>query len=151
MSRAFMNKHTKTALFVAPFLILGGYILSDIYIESQALKDKVIALKPDGFCDVLNDKCILKSGELKINVYDKAGTTIINSTFQLDKATFFLVDEEGVSTSYNLKMADSPFYWEHKTKLRAHMPNKGDSYKLRLIAEIKGGKYISEFYTQRYQ
>jgi hypothetical protein len=26
--------------------------------------------------------------------------------------------------------------------------NKGESYKLRLIIEIKGGKYFSEFYTQ---
>jgi hypothetical protein len=51
-------------------------------------------------------------------------------------------------TDYPLGMQKSPYYWRSKTELRRLVVNKGDTYKLRLIAKIKGGQYISEFYTQ---
>ena len=146
-----MNKHTKMALFVAPILILGGYILSDIYMESQALKDKVITLQPQGFCDVINKSCILEAGELKLNIYSEDSYTVVNANFALDRATFFIVDEQNNSTEYKMAMADNPFYWKRTTPLASLMPKVGDSTTLRIIAEIKGGKYISEFVTQRYQ
>ena len=37
-----MNRHTKIAIFVAPFLMLGGYILRQImYLEHQAASKTV--------------------------------------------------------------------------------------------------------------
>ena len=143
-----MNRHTKLALMVAPFLILGGYIASDFYVEHQAKKNKLITLVPFGHCDVLNQKCILKSGEFEVNVFDENGITTVNSTFPLDKATFFIVDSNDEPTAYPLGMKESPYYWKNKTKLRSLISNKGDKAKLRLIASIKGGQYISEFYPQ---
>lgn len=143
-----MNKHTKIAIFVAPILILGGYILSDMYLENKADEDRIFELVPYGHCDVLNQKCILKSGEFEVNVFDEEGVTHINTTFPLDTATLFLVDEKNNPTTYQLGMIDSPYYWQRETSLRSLAAEKGQSYKLRLIANIKGGKYISEFYTQ---
>lgn len=143
-----MNKHTKIAIFVAPILILGGYILSDMYIENKADENRIFELVPYGHCDVLNQKCILKSGEFEVNVFDKDGVTRINTTFPLDTATLFLVDEKNNPTTYQLGMIDSPYYWQRETSLRSLIPEKGQRYKLRLIANIKGGQYISEFYTQ---
>ena len=89
-----MNRHSKIAFFVAPFLLLGGYIASDFYIEQKAQKAKVFEMSPFGHCDVLNQKCILKSGEFQVNVYDENGITTVNSTFPLDSATLFLVDSD---------------------------------------------------------
>lgn len=143
-----MNRHSKIAILVAPFLILGGYVLSDFYLEDQAQKKRVFELVPHGHCDVINKNCILKSGDFKINVYDEEGITTINSTFPLDTATLFLVDADNNPTPYPLGMLDSPYYWKNRTNLHQLVPNAGDSYKLRLIANIKGGQYISEFYTQ---
>ena len=74
--------------------------------------------------------------------------TEVNSTFPLDSATLFLVDKSDKATPYPLGMKKSPYYWRNHTELRNLAGNKGDSYKLRLIAKIKGGQYISEFYTQ---
>ena len=51
-------------------------------------------------------------------------------------------------TPYPLGMKKSPYYWRSNTPLGGLLANKGDSYKLRLIAKIKGGQYIGEFYTQ---
>jgi hypothetical protein len=143
-----MNKHTKIALFVAPVLIVLGYILSDMYVESKAYDDKVVQLSPIGTCDIINKSCVLEADDLQVSIYDENGTTFINSTFQLTKATLFLVDQNNIVTAIELEIHDNPFYWKNQTQLSQLVSNIGDKYKLRLIAEIKGGKYISEFYTQ---
>lgn len=133
---------------VAPFLAIFGYIGADYYEENQAQETKLIQLVPEGHCDVINQNCVLSSGEFKVNVSDEAGITEINSTFPLDSATLFLVDKNDKMTPYPLGMQKSPYYWQSPTNLRSLAANRGDSYKLRLIAKIKGGQYISEFYTQ---
>ena len=143
-----MNRHLKVAFMVAPFLAVLGYVGADYYNESQAAKTKIIQLEPEGHCDIINKSCVLKSGEFKVNLSDEGGITEVNSTFPLDTATLFLVDKHDKMTTYPLGMKKSPYYWRNKTPLRSFVSNKGDSYKLRLIIKIKGGQYISEFYTQ---
>lgn len=143
-----MNRHTKLALFVVPFLLIGGYIASDFYLEHQAEENRVFQLLPFGHCDVIHQKCILKSGEFEMNIFDDNGVTTVNSTFPLDSATLFLVESKNQVQAYPLGISETPYYWRSKTPLRQLIPNKRDKYKLRLIAQIKGGKYISEFYTQ---
>ncbi len=143
-----MNRHLKVAFMVAPILAVLGYIGADYYDEHQAAKEKIIQLVPEGHCDVINHSCVLISGEFKVNISDKAGVTEVNSTFPLDSATLFLVDKSDKMIPYPLGMQKSPYYWRNNTELRNLVKNKGDSYKLRLIAKIKGGQYISEFYTQ---
>jgi hypothetical protein len=136
------------AFMVAPFLAILGFVGADFYEESEAGKEKFIQLAPEGHCDIINKSCVLKSGEFKVNVFDKDGVTVVNSTFPLDTATLFLVDKHDNMTAYPLGMQKTPYYWHSKTQLRSLVSNKSDSYKLRLILKIKGGQYISEFYTQ---
>jgi len=140
-----MNKHTKLAFFVAPILLILGYIGSDLYMENQADKTRVFPLQTEGVCDVIAQSCVLTSGEFKINVFDEDGITTINSTFPLDSAVLFLVDDEDKTEAFPLGMNESPYYWKSPTPLRANINTIGTSQKLRLIASIKGGKYISEF------
>ena len=143
-----MNKHTKTAIFVAPILIVLGFALADLWEENNANQGRAFELVPFGHCDVTNQKCILKSGEFEVNVMDEGGITTVNATFPIDTATLFLVDKANQATPFQLGMKASPYYWKRETPLGSLVANKGDSYKLRLILEIKGGKYFSEFYTQ---
>jgi len=143
-----MNRDLKVAFMIAPFLAVLGYVGADYYNESIAAEPKIIELVPVGHCDIINQSCVLKSGEFKVNISDEGGVTEVNSTFPLDTATLFLVDKHDKMTSYPLGMKKSPYYWRNNTPLRSLVSNKGDSYKLRLIAKIKGGQYISEFYTQ---
>ncbi|MBO9490331.1 hypothetical protein J7384_08160 [Endozoicomonas sp. G2_1] len=141
-----MSRHTKLAIFIAPFLLLLGYIASDYYLEQQAQELRIFELVPQGDCDVINKQCVLSSGDFKVNISDLNGMTEVNSTFPLDDATLFLVEGEK-ATSYRLGMSESPYYWRNKTPLRAKLAERGSSQKMRLIASIKGGKYISEFYA----
>lgn len=146
-----MNKHLKIAFIVAPILVIVGFIATDYYEENEASEVKIILLAPYGHCDITNKNCVLISGDFKVNVYDEAGETEINSTFPLDSATLFLVDKSDQMTPYPLSMKKNPYYWHSKTPLSDLLANQGDSYKLRLIATIKGGQYIGEFYTETLQ
>ncbi|QUM81026.1 hypothetical protein HWV01_12405 [Moritella sp. 5] len=141
-----MNKHTKVAVLVAPLLAVLGYIASDYLIENDADKAKLITLIPESSCEVLAGGCVLISGDFKINVFDKAGSTVVNSTFPLDEAVLFLVDEDNTATAFPLSQVQSNYYWQAQTPLR-ELARTSTSYKLRLIASIKGGDYISEFET----
>ena len=143
-----MHKHLKVAFMVAPFLAVLGYVGADYYNENEAAKTKIVQLIPFGHCDIINQSCVLQSGEFKVNISDVDGMTEVNSTFPLDSATLFLVDKQDKMTPYPLGMQKSPYYWRSETALRSLVSNKSDSYKLRLIAKIKGGQYIAEFYTQ---
>ena len=143
-----MNKHTRTAFMVAPILAVIGYIAADYYEEDQAQQEKIIQLVAFESCDVINHQCILKAGDFEVNVFDKNNLTTVNSTFPLDNATIFLVDKNNNATPYPLGMIQSPYYWHAETNLRELIGHTGQSYKLRLVANIKGGSYISEFYTK---
>ena len=83
-----------------------------------------------------------------MNVFDKNNLTTVNSTYPLDSATLFLVDKDNNSTPYPLGMIQSPYYWHTETNLRELIGYSGQGYKLRLVMNIKGGSYISEFYTK---
>ena len=142
-----MNKHTKLAFILAPILLVGGYIASDLYVEHQASQAKVFHLDVQGNCDVKANSCVLQSGEFMLGVSDKQGFTQVNSTFPLDTITLFLVSEQNVAVAHPLGMKHSAYYWQAKTPLGRAIAEAGSSYRLRLIAKIKGGAYISEFVT----
>ena len=143
-----MNKQTKIALFIAPILSILGFVLADLWAENNAMKAKAFPLTPSGDCHVLNNRCILKSGDFEINIFDEHGITKLHATYPLDTATLFLVDTKNHATPYQLGMKSSPYYWQRKTPLRSLMSEKTNRYKLRIIIEIKGGKYFAEFHTK---
>lgn len=143
-----MSRHKKIAIFIAPILMIMGYIASDYYIEYKATELKIFEMTQQGSCDILKGECILVSGEFKINVFDKDGLTTVNSTFPLDSAIIFLVDNESNATPYHLNRVQTDYYWNRETPLRRHLANTNGPQKLRLIATVKGSQYISEFDTQ---
>ncbi|MFT4924262.1 MAG: hypothetical protein ACI8WB_000340 [Phenylobacterium sp.] len=142
-----MNKHTKLAFLLAPLLLVGGYIASDLYLEHEADQQKIFNMAVQGECDIKAGLCVLQSGKFQLGFSDMDGITRINSTFPLDTATLFMVNGQGQATPHPLGMIQSPYYWQSKTKLGAAIAKPGASYKLRVIANIKGGSYIGEFVT----
>ncbi len=143
-----LNRHTKIAIFVAPILVILGFAASDLWLENKASEARFFQMTPDsGMCDIMASKCVLVSGEFKISVYQENGLTTINSTFPLDTATLFLVDENDIPSVFQMGMKDSPYYWYQSTPLESLAKSPGSRQKVRLIATVKGGQYISEFYS----
>lgn len=140
-----MNKHTKIAILVAPILAVLGFAATDMYSEYEASEKRVFHMQVKDGCDIKAEKCILKSKDFLLSFSNKDGDTVVNSTYPLDTATLFLVDNAGKATGYPLGMNTSPYYWQAKTDLDQLLNTTGASQKLRIIANIKGGSYISEF------
>lgn len=142
-----MNRHTKLGLLIAPFLLIGSYIATDFYLENKADQQKVFMMTLKEHCDIFKGQCILNSGDFEINVYDKDGVTTLNSTFPLDSATLFIVDNQDQAQAYPLAKTQTAYYWSSATPLSESRFVK-KKQKLRFIANIRGGQYISEFYSQ---
>lgn len=140
-----MNRHTKLAIFLAPLLVVGGYIASDYYAEYQASKDKYYQLSVKEHCDILSGRCILQSGELLLSFSDESGVTKLNTTFPIDSVSLMLVNDDSSQRLYEMEMAESPYYWQVATDLRTSISQPGQYRKLRVVAKIKGGHYLAEF------
>lgn len=134
-----MNKHKKLAIFIAPFLLIAGYILADYFVEQQANENQVFALMLQGRCD-LSQACLLTSNELQINIYQEGSRTIVNANYALTDAVLFTVYDR--VTAYQLTQKNNAFYWHTNALLNG---NNQEPLKVRLIAKIKGASYISEF------
>jgi len=144
-----MNKHTKLAMYVAPFLIIGGYVLTDFYLEDEAAEQRVYELKSDGNCDVLNKSCIISAGDFKVSVYDETGTTFINATHPLSSAVLFVIDQQDQGKAYKMTMdKNSLYYWKVETNV-SELINSTPSVKLRVIVVMNGDKYYQELTTSK--
>ncbi|QOL25110.1 hypothetical protein LP316_12480 [Thalassotalea sp. LPB0316] len=143
-----MNKHIKIAIFVAPFLLLGGYIATDMYLENDAKANKVFKLEQDGHCDVYNRKCILTTGEMQVSIEQHEQQTVVNTTYPIDEAILFVVNNEQDVDTHKMTMRQTPYYWQTQTTLPQKLAVKGDSAKLRIIVKYQGDQYIAQFYSQ---
>jgi len=140
-----VNKHSKIAIFIAPFLAIIGFAVTDMYEEHQAAEKRIFTMKVQNQCDIKAKNCILESDQFLLSISHQQGQTLVNSTYPLDTATLFIVDANNNAASYPLGMTDSPYYWRAETTLGPLIDNPGSDQKLRIIANIKGGSYISEF------
>jgi hypothetical protein len=140
-----MNKDTRLAIILAPFLLVGGYIVSDQYLESKSDDGKIFALKPQGQCAPFTADCILHSGDMQINITDDNGITKANTSYPSDTVAISLVYKEGKEVIYALEQAASPQYWQRKTDIRSAFTQQHSAEKMRVVVQIKGGTYLAEF------
>jgi len=140
-----MNRHTKLAVILAPFLLVGGYIASDQYIEYQANQPKLFQLLVQSECDIFLTKCILESGDMLINLTDSNSVTKANTSFPVDSVAISLVYKNGNETIYVLEQAGNPQYWQRETDIRSAITEFKTAEKLRVLVKVKGGIYLAEF------
>lgn len=63
--QAIMNKHKRTAILIAPFLAIGGFIIADYF--QQPPDKKAASFTVNGNCD-LKKQCQLNAGDLQIQL-----------------------------------------------------------------------------------
>jgi hypothetical protein len=141
-----MNRHTKIAIFIAPFLIVGGYIAADYYDEEQKKNKNLFKLKVQGQCNLSVKPCQLSNKQLLLTLTDKNGITELKSSHALEQVSFSFLDNNHKETVYQMDYQTDKKQWQAKTEvsdLLSHTPK----LKLRLIATVNKGFYFSEFYT----
>lgn len=152
MGNQFMTRDKKIALFIAPFLLIGGYIAADYYAEyktaEQAKQKKVYELSLQGACDISQNKCLLSNDNLQLELSDSEGMTSLKSSVPLDAVTFSYLDAARREQSYQFSQGMDRQHWKKATKL-SKLSQQVSSLTLRLIVTINTAYYFSEFSTSR--
>jgi hypothetical protein len=140
-----MNKDLKIAITLAPFLLIGGYVISDQYLETKTSTEGIFSLSSQGDCAPFTADCILHSGDMQINITDKQGLTQANTSFPVDTVAISLVYKDGKEVIYGLERAGNEQYWERQTDIRSAFTQDKSAEKLRIVVQRKKSTYLSEF------
>lgn len=147
-----MTRDKKIALFIAPFLIIGGYIAADYYaiykLTEQQQQKKFFQLSLQGECDVSKNKCLLSNDKLQLVLSDVEGLTSIKSSQALNSVSFSYLDAVKNEHTYQFNQGINKQHWEQLTPL-SKLSRENSSITLRLIVTIKTAYYFSEFSTHR--
>ena len=143
-----MNKHTKMAIFIAPFLIVGGYIAADYYAEDQAKTKTLFELSLNEHCNLLNSACTLSNKQLTLTLSHQNGVTQIESNHPLEEVTLSFVDKNNKEISYQMNGKKNKQHWQAITQASSLLRQTSE-LKIRLISIINGGYYYSEFYSRK--
>ncbi len=143
-----MNRHTKVAFFIAPFLLIGGYIAADYYMEEKAKKRNLFELKLQAPCDLSKNPCVVTNNQLTLTLSNQYGVTQIESNHALEKVVLSFVDKNDKEISYQMKASSDNLFWQSKTQASSLL-EQNPELKMRLIGIINKGYYFSEFYSRK--
>ena len=139
-----LSNHSKLAILLAPFLVVGGYIASDYYVASKVNEQRIFKLSTPPQCDIFKLGCILTSGNMQVSITDNLGITKANTSFPVDSVVISLVYNKGNETLYRLDKAQNAQYWERQTDIKKAVTD-GLAHTLRVLIKDKGNIYINEF------
>jgi hypothetical protein len=64
-----MNRHVKTAFFIAPFLFLGGYLGTEFFMNKQVeVAKKNLELRPQPGCNLAQAPCVMAHETFSISI-----------------------------------------------------------------------------------
>jgi len=144
-----MNRHTKIAIFIAPFLLVGGYIAADYYAQEQDKNRNLFKLSLEGHCNLLKYPCILKNKQLTLTLSNKNNVTKIESNHPLEKIVLSFVDKDNNETRFQMTANRNRQLW-HSETLASPILRQSSEFKIRLIGFVNQGYYFSEFYSREH-
>ena len=141
-----MNKHTKVALVVAPFLLIGGYGLMDLYLK-ETEEPRFMELEVEGAdCNITANRCFLSSGNFELSIYNEDGDTVVNTNLAMYRVSLFTVDADGNASEYQMGMnVSDPFYWRTQMGLSEVIAANPNGVTMRIITQVENTSYAAEF------
>ena len=144
-----MNRHSKLAIMIAPFLAIGGYIASDFYVKhEQDSTEQYLKVSQEGPCDLVNTTCQFEADRLSMTLRHSEGQTILESTFPLSRAVVSWVDSNGEETRRQLQPDEAQRVWSSESNFAESQATQGE-LTVRLAAVITNLHYLHEFTTGR--
>ncbi len=143
-----MNRHTKIAILIAPFLIIGGYIAADYYQQQQTKSRNIFKLSLQGSCDLTRNPCTLTDKQLTLTISNNNNTTKIITSHALEEVIISLVDKRNTEIRYIMKASKNQKLWQSETQISALL-EQTPALKIRLISIINKAYYFSEFYSRK--
>ncbi|MDO6461978.1 hypothetical protein Q4485_14805 [Granulosicoccaceae sp. 1_MG-2023] len=140
-----MNKHTKLAIILAPFLAIGGYIASDIFLtKKQESTGQYLTLNQKTPCDLVNTPCDFEADRLSLTLRHENGKTILESTFPLTRAVVAWTSEDGEETRRQLIPDEKQRVWSADSDFAAALDAE-PGLTIRLATIITNLHYLHEF------
>lgn len=144
-----MNRHTKLAIMVAPFLAIGGYIASDFYVKhEQESTEQFLKVDQQGPCDLVNTQCEFEADRLSLTLSHENGVTTLESTFPLSRAVVSWVNSNGEETRRQLQPDEKQRVWTSESDFAEALRAQPD-LTVRLAAIITNLNYLHEFQAGR--
>lgn len=136
-----MNKHTKFAIFLAPFLLIGGYVLADFFVSSKDTKVYELSLQDKCLISGLKEEqaCYLSVGDFALNMFVEENELVINTNYALTDVVLFTAEQP--RQPYLFEQKNNAFYWKNNELYKVI----DEVEKLRIIITENNRKYIGEF------
>ncbi len=140
-----MNKHSRMAVVIAPFLAIGGYVASGYYLDDQALEARILTLEQEDPCNMLDTPCVLNATGLIFQLSHESGKTTVTTSFNMETLTISFVGTNGTEAAYPLLATDRNKTWSAMTAYDEIHATSGVDTTVRLAATLKNLTYIHEF------
>ncbi len=141
-----LNPQLKTAIFIAPFLLIGGFIAMDYYAKKDPPENALYQLHPvNERCDFSNNSCRFRSDDLQLSVIleerlDNGSNTIrVTSGQALKGVAIALTDIDDEAAPVSMISADDLQHWH----ISIQVPPTIFPY-LRLVISTHQGRYYAE-------
>ena len=138
-----MNKHTKTAVIVAPFLAIGGYIATDYYDQYKTDQKRYHNITVQGDCDIVRGPCLLEGAGLILEYTIKGEMTNLEANYPLGSAAIGMKGAE-TDKPFNLTPSGDQKNWLIDTSTYTGSNLTSDAT-IRLVVTAKGHSFFSEF------
>jgi hypothetical protein len=147
-----MNRHLKTAFVVSPFLLIGGYIIADYfqtkkehdYFEARGPQFKAVELKLDNGCELVKDKCMLRSGSLSLKLFVSGGRYRLISSHRLEDVTMALAQQDKETRALLLRPHEDQQQWSTAVRTLTNL-DMDKPLKIRMVAKSNDIQYYAEF------
>ncbi len=143
-----MNRHLKAAFFVAPFLLIGGYIIADYY-QTEKVKDLRAAkyalheLKSNSECKLEREQCMLHSDKLLLDIFVAANRYRVVSNMPLDNVTMALAQSDRETRAVSLIPHEGQRQWSMAVRKLTNL-DKDNDLLLRIVATDGNDQYYAE-------
>jgi len=147
-----MTPHMKAATIIAPFLLIGGYIIADYYQTareeeyraSQAKKTEAFELDKVSECGLLDEPCKFKKDGLVLTMSADSNSYHIDSNQRLEGVTIGLAQPDRETRTLQMYQISEPTHWaipiRRLTNLKENVP-----LTMRLALASNGKRYYAEF------
>ena len=141
-----LNPQLKTAIFIAPFLLIGGFVAMDYYTKEDPPDNTLYQLHAvNQRCDFSNNSCLFRNDDLQLSVtleerLDNGSNTIrVTSGQALKGVAIALTDIDDESAPVSMVSTDGRQHW----RISIQVPPTIFPY-LRLVVSTDKGLYYAE-------
>jgi len=139
-----MNKHTRLAIIIAPFLAIGGYIAAGYYADAKMKKlfgkERYLKLVSQGKCDIKAGDCKLGNGEFLLNLAENKQGIRLATTHPVSNVVISLLRKNKPEKLYKLTQDNNARNW----RLQLDPTQLENIDKLRLMIMINKVSYLGE-------